>query len=99
MVARKSYSGPESCICPICKELMRLYRVPALKSLVTAQYYFRCDACDYASVQVTDVSLDAICEIRQEGESRTIDLVARCESEIAKLMGQGAKLPAPAPPS
>jgi hypothetical protein len=91
MLARKSYSGPESCICPTCKEMMRLHRVPALKSLDTAQFYFRCDTCDYVSPQVTDVSPDSMCDIRQEGESRALDLVARCESEIAKLMGQGAR--------
>jgi C4-type Zn-finger protein len=89
MVPRKSYSGPESCLCPMCKEVMRLYSVPALKSLDITQFYFRCDACEYASVEVTEMSPDSICDIRREGESRTLELVARCESEIAKLLGQG----------
>jgi hypothetical protein len=35
---------PESCLCPVCKKVMRLSRVPTLKALDTIEFYFKCDA-------------------------------------------------------
>jgi hypothetical protein len=80
--------GPESCICPICTRLMRLHRVPALKALDTIEYYFRCDACDYISGALLDVTPHSVCDIprvRIVGPDGP-DLIAQCEHEISNLM-------------
>jgi YARHG domain len=79
---------PESCICPMCKKVMRLSRVPALKALDTTEFYFRCDDCDYTSAQLTEISSEVVCDIHQEGDFRpsASDLIACCEREIAALV-------------
>jgi predicted nucleic acid-binding Zn ribbon protein len=64
MSVRESHlHEPESCICPMCKRVMRLSRVPALKQLDTTEFYFRCDDCDYISAQLTEFSAELVCEV------------------------------------
>jgi hypothetical protein len=79
---------PESCLCPICKKVMRLSRVPTLKALDTIEFYFKCDDCDYTSGQLTEISSELVCDIHQEADSRPTasELIARCEREIAALV-------------
>jgi hypothetical protein len=89
MSVRESHlHEPESCICPICKRVMRLSRVPALKELDTTEFYFRCDGCDYTSAQLTEISGELVCDIRQEADFRPTAsaLITCCEREIAILV-------------
>jgi hypothetical protein len=89
MSVRESHlHEPESCICPICKRVMRLSRVPALKELDTTEFYFRCDDCDYTSAQLTEISSELVCDIRQEADFRPTAsaLITCCEREIAILV-------------
>jgi YARHG domain len=95
MSVRESHlHEPESCICPLCKKVMRLSRVPALKALNTFDFYFRCDDCDYTSAQLTEISSELMCDIPQEADftPTASDLVACCEREIAALvLASGAR--------
>src|ERR1700722_3040298 len=79
--------SPESCICPMCTKLMRLSRVPALKALDTTEFYFRCNDCDYTSVQLTAICSELVCDIHREADltPTAADLVAWCKREIAGL--------------
>jgi hypothetical protein len=89
MSVQESYlHEPESCICPMCKRVMRFSRVPALKALDTIEFYFRCDDCDYTSAQLTEISSELVCDIHQEADFRPTasNLVACCEREIAALV-------------
>jgi hypothetical protein len=81
--------GPESCICPICKGLMRLYRVPALRALDTIECYLRCDACDHISDELSDITANSVCDVSQPCVGRSgerADWITECERELSKLM-------------
>ena len=81
------------CICPMCKKLMRLCRVPALKALDTFEFYFKCGDCDYTSAQLTEIiSSELMSDIYQEARPTASDLIACCEREIAALvLASGAR--------
>ena len=80
--------GPESCICPICRGVMGLYRVPALKALDIIECYLRCDACDHVSDEPLDLTGDLVCDVSQANIGRTggPDWIAQCEHELSRLM-------------
>jgi hypothetical protein len=90
------YDEPESCLCPTCRRVMRLTRVPALKDLGSSQYFFNCRTCNYTSLEVSAVCPDFVCDIPHEAdyEQVPLDPVARCERELAKFArAVGARLP------
>jgi hypothetical protein len=71
----------------MCKSLMRLSRVPALKALDTTEYYFKCDDCDYTSAQLTEIiSGNLVCEIHREADFRPTASDQWCGREIAELL-------------
>jgi hypothetical protein len=91
-----SFEEPESCLCPICRRVMRLTRVPALKDLNSSQHFFNCRACDYTSLEVSAVGPDFVCDIlgEYEPEGVPLDPIARCERELAEFAhAVGATLP------
>jgi hypothetical protein len=86
-VGRSYLHEPESCICPTCKSLMRLSRVPALKALDATEFYFKCDDCDYTSAQLTEIiSNKFVCEIHREADFRPAASDLWCGREIAELV-------------
>jgi hypothetical protein len=90
------YDEPESCLCPTCRRVMRLTRVPALKDLNSSQYFFNCRTCDYTSHEVSAVSPDFLCDVRGEADFEQVpfDPIARCEHELAEFArAVGARLP------
>ena len=81
------FREPESCLCPICKRVMRLTRVPALKDLDSSQYFFNCRSCDHTSLEVRAIRPDSVCDIPGETDFKPapLDPIARCERELAEL--------------
>jgi hypothetical protein len=79
------YDEPESCLCPTCRRVMRITRVPALKDLNSSQYFFNCTTCDYTSLEVSAARPDFVCDIPREADGVPLDPIARCEHELAEF--------------
>ena len=77
------YDEPQSCLCPTCRRVMRLTRVPALKDLNSSQYFFRCQSCDYTSLEVNAATADRICDVPHKADP--LDPIAYCEHELAEF--------------
>jgi hypothetical protein len=85
---------PESCICPTCRRVMRLSRVHALRAFDTIEFYLRCDAYDYTSGQLTGIPPgEFACDVHPAArcQPEPSDLIARCEREVATLVGASGK--------
>src|SRR5579863_7634096 len=78
---------PESCVCPNCGKVLRLFRAPALKALFTNEFYFSCNDCERTSIQIMGISDELICDIHQDSDFRpgAADLFDWCDREIAGL--------------
>jgi hypothetical protein len=83
--------GPASCICPQCRKLMRIYRVPSLRALDLTECYFRCDGCEYASKQLTEIGADLLCDIRQKLNLNT-GALERFDREALQIKSQATSL-------
>jgi hypothetical protein len=89
MSVRKGHlHEPESCICPNCGKVMRVFLVPALKALDTNEFYLRCNSCEYVSVQVTEICIEQVRDNNQESDwtLTASNLFDQCEREIAGLL-------------
>jgi hypothetical protein len=98
-VGRSYLHEPESCICSMCKHLMRLSRVPSLKALNSTEFYFKCDDCDYTSAQLTEItSGELVCDIHPEADLKPTASDLWCEREIAELLRESGARSEDRPP-
>ena len=65
-------------------------RVPALKALDTAEWYLRCNFCEYTSMEITDISDELVCDVHHDNyfKGTASDMLDWCERELARWVRQ-----------